>query len=85
LIFAIGIDWEITVSVLTIILLGMILAYRLLHRDPGVKRTRWGFYVERDRFDEDENEWPEPLHSPHTALPNWHETTVELPPEKEEK
>lgn len=41
----------------------------LLTRDPGVLRTRFGFYVERERFpryvspsDQETHEWPKPGH-----------------------
>ena len=41
--------------------LAMILMYRLIHRDPTVSKTRWGVFVERDRYPDDDEDagWPE--------------------------
>lgn len=36
-----------------IIVLAMVLGYRLINRDPNVRRSRWGVFVERDRFDDE--------------------------------
>lgn len=56
-----------------IIVIAMILGYRLINRDPNVRRTRWGVFVERDHFDEDEGEtWtvdPLPPPTPPPPLP----------------
>ena len=53
-----------------IIVLAMVLGYRLINRDPNVRRSRWGIYVERDRFDADEGEAdPLPPPTPPPPLP----------------
>jgi hypothetical protein len=46
-VFALGI-----VSVVVVI--GMILAYKANRRDPKTHRTRLGIYIERDRFEEED-------------------------------
>jgi hypothetical protein len=40
-----------------IIVLAMVLGYRLLNRDPSVRRTRWGIFMERDHYDEEGEVW----------------------------
>ena len=76
-------EWPVILIAAVVVALGMVLAYRLLNRDPDVRRTRYGFFVERDRYEE-EPAWPE-LHvpPPQRTLPNWpdRDKTAELPPE----
>jgi hypothetical protein len=57
-----------------IIVIAMVLGYRLINRDPNVRRTRWGIYVERDHFDEGESWSVDPL-SPESEV-----RPVPLPP-----
>lgn len=51
-----------------VLVVALVLAFRLLNKDPAVRRTRWGFFVERDLHPEDEEtpteedtkiNWPE--------------------------
>ena len=68
-----------------LIALVLVLAFLLLRHDPSVGRTRIGFFIERQKFDDEpDDDWPEPVAARHTALPHWpdRETTAELPPEK---
>lgn len=62
-------DFGIAAVVLVVLL---VLAYRLLRRDSGIRITRLGVFVERERFDDDQDElrddWPRG------------DDTVELPP-----
>jgi len=61
-------DWRIVLIVAVVIVIALILGFRLMHRDPSVKSTRYGFYVERERYDEEivppnerdtaEHHWP---------------------------
>lgn len=81
------VDWKVLTIAGVLILVAMILGYRLLNRDPDVRRARYGFFVERDRYTDDEPFWPN-LPPKHEALPSttqWpdREKTVELPPEEE--
>ena len=81
------VDWKVLTVVGVLILVAMILGSRLLSRDRDVRRTRYGFFVERDRFDQEEP-WPQFPPPPETrSLPLWadQEKTVELPPEEEKK
>jgi hypothetical protein len=52
------VDWRLLLASAILFALALILAYRLFSRDPNVRRTRVGFFVERTRF-EDEPPWPE--------------------------
>lgn len=47
-----------------IIVIAMVLGYRLINRDPNVRRSRWGIFVERDHFDEGEVWTVDPLPPP---------------------
>ena len=80
-------DWKIVLAVTVVVVLGLVISYRLLSRDPTIRRTRYGFYIERDKFDEPEP-WPSELNipPPERTLPNWpdRDKTAEIPP-KEEK
>ena len=65
----------------------MILLSRLIKRDQDVKTTRFGWFIERTRYSEEDPLWPEfPIPPPERTLPNWpdRDKTVETPP-KEEK
>jgi hypothetical protein len=71
------------VLVVGVVVLAAICA-RFLLRDPDVRRTRFGFFVERDRYEEegeDEIEPPWPRNLP-SSLDL--EDTKETPPSKEE-
>ena len=61
----------------------MVLAYRLMNRDPNVKRTRYGFFVERDRYEDVEPPWPD-LRPPAEArtLPQWPAVRPPEPPDE---
>jgi hypothetical protein len=61
--------------------IAMLLLSRLIRRDQDVRSTKFGWYIERERFSDDEPAWPE-LHPPppERTLPNWREKTAELPP-----
>ena len=50
------VDWELLLAIGLLLALALILGYRLLDRDPRVRRTRYGFFVERDRFEDDEED-----------------------------
>lgn len=64
-------DFRIVATVAIVFLIAMALGYRLLNRDANVRRTRYGFFVERDRYrvdeptddlaegDVEQSEWPE--------------------------
>jgi hypothetical protein len=53
-----------------IIVIAMVLGYRLINRDPNVRRTRWGIYVERDHFeDEPQDKAPIPPPTPPPPIP----------------
>jgi hypothetical protein len=65
-----------------IIMFAMILGYRLINCDPNVRRSRWGIFVERDHFDEDETWTVDPLPPP-APPPSEAETKITWP-EREE-
>lgn len=84
MIAAVTVDWKVLTIIAVLILVGMVLAYRLMNRDPDVRRTRYGFFVERDRYDDPEPPWPNVPPPVERTLPQWpdRETTRELPPDK---
>lgn len=43
-------EWPIVLMAAVLVAVAMAFAYRLMSRDPEVKRTRYGFFVERERF-----------------------------------
>jgi hypothetical protein len=62
-----GVDFRVVVVLAVLAVIALALGYRLLNRDPTVRRTRYGFFVERDRYDEEEPPedeqtppWPQP-------------------------
>jgi hypothetical protein len=73
-------EWQLLLTVGLLVALALVLGYRLLHRDRDIARTRYGFFVERDRFDTDEPEWPQLEPPEHQSLPDWTDRTAELPP-----
>lgn len=60
-------------SVLAVLLVFLLLIWALA-RDKGVLRTRFGFYVERERFEEYPETWPQQTRE--------HDTLVTKPPER---
>jgi hypothetical protein len=72
-VIAASVDWKVISIAAVLLLVAMVLLYRLMNRDPNVHRTRYGFFVERDRFPEPIDPWRKP------------EDTMELPPKKEER
>jgi hypothetical protein len=54
------IDWRLLTVAGVLLLVAMVLLYRLLGRDPNVRNTRYGFFIERDRFEDEEPPWPDP-------------------------
>jgi hypothetical protein len=78
-------DWRLFTGVDVVVVVAIILVYRLMNRNPDVRRTRWGFFAERDRFDEEEKEPPWPELPPDRPLPFDQQNTLELPPEEEKK
>lgn len=65
-------DWRIDLTIGVVLVVAMVLAYRILHRDPNIRRTRFGLFVERDRFDGDEAELePETLDEPTVGRAEW--------------
>jgi hypothetical protein len=59
-------DFKAFIVVAFVVVFGMVLAYRLVRRDVNVRRIRYGFFVERDRYDDDEEENPSGLPSTET-------------------
>jgi hypothetical protein len=49
-------DFRVVLLVCAAVVVVAVLAFRLLNRDPGVRRTRFGVFVERDRYPDDEQE-----------------------------
>lgn len=47
-----GVDFRVVIVLAVLVVIALALGYRLLNRDPTVRRTRYGFFVERDRYDE---------------------------------
>ena len=81
MIFATTLDWKLLLTIGVLIVLAMVLAYRLMRRDSTIARTRYGFFVERDRFeDEQPDGWPQLEPPEHQTLPAWTDRTAELPP-----
>lgn len=57
-------DWGVAFAAL--IALVIVLGFLLFRRASDIRRTRWGFFVERDRYQDDEpptsdetQEWPQ--------------------------
>lgn len=74
-------NWPLVVSVAAVVIVALLLLSRFLHRDPNVRRTRYGWFVERDRFHE-ESSWVEfPAQAEERTLP-W---SAVVPKEEEEK
>jgi hypothetical protein len=79
-VIAATVDWKVLGIAAVLLLVAMVLLYRMMSRDPDVRRTRYGFFVERDRYDQEPG-WPE-LHPPvERTLPRWPDTTAELEPQ----
>ena len=72
-------EWPIVLIAAVVVVLAMVLAYRLMNRNPDVSRTRYGFFVERDRYTEEPG-WPELRPPERRELPTWHDKTAEIPP-----
>lgn len=76
MIVGVTLDFRNVVVIAAVALVVVVLAYRLLNRDPRIRKTRIGWFIERDRF-EDEI-------SPHRGLPSSLEDdledTKEIPP-----
>jgi hypothetical protein len=72
-------DFRVIATVAVLFLVVVVLGYRLLNRDPNIQRTRFGFFVERDRHvDEDVGGSPWPR-----SLPSTLDDTQEIPPKEE--
>lgn len=54
---AAAIDWRVLGTGAFLILIALVLSYRLLSRDKTVRRARYGFYVERDRYEDEADRW----------------------------
>jgi hypothetical protein len=65
------VDWKIVGIAALLVLVAMVLAYRLLNRDPDVRSTRYGFFVERDRYTREREGWPEFDPPDARTLPQW--------------
>ena len=63
-----------------VLVVAMILGYRLMHRDPRVWRTRYGFFIERDRHDGEDEVAPDT----HRIDPADEDTKIEWPQREEE-
>jgi hypothetical protein len=75
-------NWELLLTIGLLVALAMVLTFRLMHRDSAVRRTRYGFFVERDRFQDDAaEEWPQQPDDLDRTLPQWPPT--ETPPTRE--
>jgi hypothetical protein len=81
-VIAATIDWRILSIAAVLLLVAMVLLYRMMSRDPDVRRTRYGFFVERDRYREPDP-WPELHLRVERTLPRWPDTTAELEPQPE--
>ena len=56
-------DFKNFVVVAVVLVIIVVLGYRLLNRDERIRKTRFGFFVERDRY-EDEQEFVPPYYGP---------------------
>lgn len=75
-------NWPLVVSVAAVAIVAMLLLSGFLRRDPEIKRTRYGFFVEHDRYDPEEP-WPNfPVPAPERTMPQWpdRDKTIEKPP-----
>jgi hypothetical protein len=81
---AAAIDWRVLGTGALLILVALVLSYRLLSRDKSVKRARYGFYVERDRYDEGEVHHFDPLPPPTPPPPIPREEDTQAWPTREE-
>lgn len=52
LIATVNIDFKTFAVIAASVVFLAILAYRLMRRDDNVRRTRYGFFIERDRYEE---------------------------------
>lgn len=68
----------------TFIVIVLLVLVRFFGRDPNTKKTRFGFFIERERYD-DEEPWPDLRPPEDRPLPTWVDKTAELPPKEEEK
>ena len=72
------------ISIIAVVaVVAMILLSRLIKRDQDVKTTRFGWFIERERYSE-EQPWPLlPPKPENRTLPIWpdRDKTAELPPE----
>lgn len=71
------------VGIVTVIVLGvvviaaLVVVSRVLLRDMGVRRTRFGWFIERDRYEE-EPPWPLlPPKPEERTLPSWGDQPTE--------
>ena len=76
-------EWPVILIAAVVVALAMVLTYRLMNRDPDVRRTRYGFFVERDRYRRSRRGRSSTSRSAERTLPNWpdRDKTAELPPE----
>jgi hypothetical protein len=70
----------VVIVIAIVFVIAMIIGSRAFRRDPNLRRTRIGWFVERDRFNDDDiDEGHE-----HVALPSSvTDDTLELPPDKQ--
>ena len=87
MIAAVELDFRNFVVAAFVIVVAMVLAYRLMRRDENVRRTRYGFFIERDRF-EPEGPPCEPdsplTKSTHRLDPENEETKLDWPQREED-
>jgi hypothetical protein len=72
----------VAISVLGVVAIAMLIVLaRFLLRDPNVRQTRYGWFIERDRYDE-EAPWPDLQPPAERTLPDWgREDTQEKKPD----
>jgi hypothetical protein len=64
----------------------MVLLSRLIRRDPNVRSTKFGWYIEREHY-EIERPWPEFPPLPERTIPQWPDKSTDVtdPPKEEKK
>jgi hypothetical protein len=77
---ATAVDWKLLLTAGLLIALVLVLVYRLRRKDPNVRSARYGFFVERDRFDDEPDNWLQLEPPDHQSMPAWQDRTAELPP-----
>lgn len=79
---AVTLDFKNVLVIAVLALVVIVLAYRLLNRDSRIRKTRIGWFVERDRYPEPDDAWPKPEPPEQRTLPQWpdRDKTAELPP-----